>query len=680
MSDLINSRYYNILAPVLVVLAVVLLSVLVYSPDVLGIRLSDTTPEYGSKMFDKNEITSINIEISEDVLSEILENPLEEQYYPCNITINGETFTSVGIRTKGMTSLTSVASSDSDRYSFKIKADEYVEGQTFFGLSKFVINNVYQDNTYMKEYLAYDMMDFMGVPTPYYAFAEITVNDEPWGLYLAVETLEEDFAERSFGNNYGEMYKPETMDNFGGGPGGNNGNFPGMPGNMPDMSGMPGNMPDMSGMPGNMPDMSGMPGNMPDMSGVPGNMPDMSGMPGNMPDMSGMPENMPDMSGMPENMPDMSGMPGSFSRGNRSGERNAFAGPGGSSGGGADLVYIDDDISSYNRIFDNTVFRKTNDADKKRVIEALKYLNDPESCDDLGEYVNIDETLRYFAVNTFVVNLDSYVSGLKHNYYLYEEDGQLSILPWDLNLAFGGFQSGSASSAVNFPIDEPVSSGVSLSERPMIGTLLANETYKARYHEIMQELIDGYFESGRCSETITRVDALINESVRNDPTAFCTFDEYQKGVSALRLYCELRTESVAGQLNGTVPSTYDDQEAFPERLISASGLSLSDMGTQGGGPAGNGNTDRFRMNGFSGDGSSENDISGNKSAGNDVSGRGSSSDEDSLSGNSPDPENERTAPERLPEKDELSAGKADIPIQENPSGKHFREKSFKKRQ
>ena len=119
MSDLINSRYYNILAPVLVVLAVVLLSVLVYSPDVLGIRLSDTTPEYGSKMFDKNEITSINIEISEDVLSEILENPLEEQYYPCNITINGETFTSVGIRTKGMTSLTSVASSDSDRYSFK---------------------------------------------------------------------------------------------------------------------------------------------------------------------------------------------------------------------------------------------------------------------------------------------------------------------------------------------------------------------------------------------------------------------------------------------------------------------------------------------------------------------------------------------------------------------------------
>ena len=648
MSDLINSRYYNILAPVLVVLAVVLLSVLVYSPDVLGIRLSDTTPEYGSKMFDKNEITSINIEISEDVLSEILENPLEEQYYPCNITINGETFTSVGIRTKGMTSLTSVASSDSDRYSFKIKADEYVEGQTFFGLSKFVINNVYQDNTYMKEYLAYDMMDFMGVPTPYYAFAEITVNDEPWGLYLAVETLEEDFAERSFGNNYGEMYKPETMDNFGGGPGGNNGNFPGMPGNMPDMSGMPGNMPDMSGMPGNMPDMSGMPGNMPDMSG------------------------------MPENMPDMSGMPGSFSRGNRSGERNAFAGPDGSSGGGADLVYIDDDISSYNRIFDNTVFRKTNDADKKRVIEALKYLNDPESCDDLGEYVNIDETLRYFAVNTFVVNLDSYVSGLKHNYYLYEEDGQLSILPWDLNLAFGGFQSGSASSAVNFPIDEPVSSGVSLSERPMIGTLLANETYKARYHEIMQELIDGYFESGRCSETITRVDALINESVRNDPTAFCTFDEYQKGVSALRLYCELRTESVAGQLNGTVPSTYDDQEAFPERLISASGLSLSDMGTQGGGPAGNGNTDRFRMNGFSGDGSSENDISGNKSAGNDVSGRGSSSDEDSLSGNSPDPENERTAPERLPEKDELSAGKADIPIQENPSGKHFRENIFGK--
>lgn len=89
---------------------------------------------------------------------------------------------------------------------------------------------------------------------------------------------------------------------------------------------------------------------------------------------------------------------------------------------------------------------------------------------DLEKYIDVDEVLRYFAVNTVLVNLDSYVSNMKHNYYLYEKDGQLSILPWDYNLSFAGFQSGNASSAVNFPIDTPVS-GVELSERPLIAKL-----------------------------------------------------------------------------------------------------------------------------------------------------------------------------------------------------------------
>ena len=53
-----------------------------------------------------------------------------------------------------------------------------------------------------------------------------------------------------------------------------------------------------------------------------------------------------------------------------------------------------------------------------------------------------------------------------HNYYLYEEGGVLSMLPWDYNLAFGGFQTADASGAVNEPIDTPVTGG-SLEDRPM---------------------------------------------------------------------------------------------------------------------------------------------------------------------------------------------------------------------
>ena len=54
----------------------------------------------------------------------------------------------------------------------------------------------------------------------------------------------------------------------------------------------------------------------------------------------------------------------------------------------------------------------------------------------------MDEMLRYFAANTALVNLDHYQGDKKHNYYLYEENGVFSILPWDYNMSFGGYSGG----------------------------------------------------------------------------------------------------------------------------------------------------------------------------------------------------------------------------------------------
>ena len=150
----------------------------------------------------------------------------------------------------------------------------------------------------------------------------------------------------------------------------------------------------------------------------------------------------------------------------------------GASNGGS-LVYTDDNVSSYSSIFDNTVLKTTGEDDYKRVIEALKALSEGK---DLEKYFDVDEILRYLAVHTTVVNLDSYVSNMQQNYYIYEKDSKITILPWDYNLAFGGFQAGSAASAVNFPVDTPVS-GVKLSERPLIAKLLEVDEYKEKYHD-----------------------------------------------------------------------------------------------------------------------------------------------------------------------------------------------------
>ncbi len=195
-----------------------------------------------------------------------------------------------------------------------------------------------------------------------------------------------------------------------------------------------------------------------------------------------------------------------------------------------------------------------------------------------------------------------------HNYYLYEENGKLSILPWDYNLGFGGFSaSGSATSTVNSPIDSPVSSGTTDS-RPLISWIFSDEEALAQYHEVYSQFIAECIESGWLESEIARVQAMISSYVENDPTAFYTMDEFNKAVETLQTFCAKRGESVRGQLEGTIPSTSSEQRSS-SALIDASEISTADMGSMnsssGGGMSMPGGGGGFSRPGSSGDSSSD---------------------------------------------------------------------------
>ena len=246
-------------------------------------------------------------------------------------------------------------------------------------------------------------------------------------------------------------------------------------------------------------------------------------------------------------------------------------------GTGCDLVYTGDDLDNYSAIWDSSVFKTTN-KDHKRVVEALKNIKEG----NLEGYLNVDTMLRYIAVNSVIVNYDSYFGNLQHNYYLYEKDGELTMLPWDYNLAFAGFQMNDATSAINDPIDTPVS-GTTLEDRPLIGQVLADEENMNQYHNYLSQIVSEYFDSGYWEETIDKVDALISEYVRNDPSAFYTYDEYKTAIENLKQFGLLRAKSITGQLDGTIPSTKEEQSENKDCLIDPENVSITAMGTQGGG-------------------------------------------------------------------------------------------------
>lgn len=186
--------------------------------------------------------------------------------------------------------------------------------------------------------------------------------------------------------------------------------------------------------------------------------------------------------------------------------------------------------------------------------------------------MDIDNLLKYMAVHVFSVNEDSLSGSMAHNYYLYEHDGRLNILPWDYNLALGGMGSGNdATSTINDAIDG------AFSGTKFFDTLMENEKYEAQYHAYLQQLVDEYINGGGFDKFYTKTRSQIDSLVETDPTAFYTYDEYIQATEMLYEVVKLRGESINGQLDGSIPSTASEQRGS-DALIDASQLDLSVMG------------------------------------------------------------------------------------------------------
>ncbi|SDA62169.1 Spore coat protein CotH [Butyrivibrio sp. INlla18] len=507
---------------IFVTIIAVLVTVLFMNGSAIGITADDSVEMgYEDLLFDDSYVHTINIEI--DDWDSFLETATSEEYSVANVTIDGETVYNVGIRGKGNTSLSTVEQLGSDRYSFKIEFDCYESSTNYHGLDKLCLNNLIQDYTMMKDYLAYKLMGEFGVDAPLVSYVYITVNGEDWGLYLAVEAVEDSFLERNDGTNHGNLYKPDTM-SMGGGRG-NGGDF-----DMKDVDF----------------DQMGMENPFERDGGDDGERPEKPDFPG--------------------------GGPGEMGMGSDD----------------AKLKYIDDEIDSYSTIFDSA---KTNikKSDKKRLINSLKTLSEgieEQDADKIAEAVDVDAVMRYMVVHNFLVNGDSYTGSMIHNYYLYEEDGLLSMIPWDYNLAYGTFQAQDADAAVNDPIDTPLSITEDSDDRPMFSWITSCDEYTEMYHEYYADFLEQFYTSGYLQDLIESTYNMISEYVEKDPTKFCTTEEFETAVETMETFVELRCQSISGQLDGTIGSTDAEQEDNPDALIDASSINLSDMGSMGGGMGG----------------------------------------------------------------------------------------------
>jgi spore coat protein H len=133
-------------------------------------------------------------------------NARDEQYVPAQGCFQGKSVGLVGLRFKGSygslyNCFNAAGQNTCRKLSMKIKFDEYVDKQNFYGLKRLNFQGYHYDASYLKERLAYDLYQAMAIVAPRATWAVLRVNGESQGLFGMVEEIDGRFTKDRWPDN-----------------------------------------------------------------------------------------------------------------------------------------------------------------------------------------------------------------------------------------------------------------------------------------------------------------------------------------------------------------------------------------------------------------------------------------------------------------------------------------------
>ena len=173
-----------------------------------GMEVDEKYANSYQPVFDGKSVLNIEVTLNAGHYAEILEAPEAEQFYSADIKLGSDTVSKVGFRTSGNTDLSEYSGDVGDRYNFKVKFDKYVDKQKYRKLDEMYLLNFNGDPSYMRMFLAFGAFRAIGGAAPLCTYATLSINGKSQGLYLAVESIDDAFLKRVFGDNNGvNLYK-----------------------------------------------------------------------------------------------------------------------------------------------------------------------------------------------------------------------------------------------------------------------------------------------------------------------------------------------------------------------------------------------------------------------------------------------------------------------------------------
>jgi hypothetical protein len=160
---------------------------MVVSVPASAVRAQEPTAD---AFFDDGSLQEIQLRINSADWQKLQETFQDNTYYPCDLVWQGQTVRNVGIRSRG------TGSRNQLKPGLRVDFDRYATEQEFLGLKSFVLDNLTQDPSGLRERVTMKLFAKLGLPAPREAHARLFVNGQYGGLYAIVESIDKRFLRR----------------------------------------------------------------------------------------------------------------------------------------------------------------------------------------------------------------------------------------------------------------------------------------------------------------------------------------------------------------------------------------------------------------------------------------------------------------------------------------------------
>jgi spore coat protein CotH len=198
------------------------------------------------------------------------------------------------------------------------------------------------------------------------------------------------------------------------------------------------------------------------------------------------------------------------------------------------MPYLGEDWNPYIVPYGAKSTTKIDPAAAKRFIKFTKFVkeaSDERFAKQVSDYVDVDEFLHFLAVEVMTVNLDSPL-GFSHNYYITLDPKTQKVvwIPWDLNLAFGGFGGGRGRGASYPQQDLSINRPSQQGQFPLADRILADPLLLKQYDEIVRNMLAKNFTAERLSAQMKLMEDAIHAALKDDRSV--SAEQFERNMSA----------------------------------------------------------------------------------------------------------------------------------------------------